>query len=243
MSKEKFDVIILIGRPAAGKSEVIDALKKADTAARLERYHIGGFEEIDDFPFIWDIFESDDILTAMGKPRKWTDDEFYFTDDHAWDFFLEKINHAYTNKVKDAGYHQRMTSIVEFARGGKDAFGHALSVLDKGLLRRAGIVYIKVSYDESCRKNRRRFDPEQPGSILHHSLPDDKMERYYRHNDWEEIAEGRSGTIAVKKDGEVIPVPFSVLENEPEVTDDPDKLLPALDKVFERLWEVYKSQG
>ena len=44
---------------------------------------------------------------------------------------------------------------------------------DAGFLhdsRRLGVVYIEVSYEESCRKNRRRARPGLEGSILHHSL-------------------------------------------------------------------------
>ena len=42
-----FPILILTARPAAGKSEVIDYLKKADPAERLKRFHIGNVDEID----------------------------------------------------------------------------------------------------------------------------------------------------------------------------------------------------
>ncbi|HZY09790.1 MAG TPA: hypothetical protein VFF29_01430, partial [Bacteroidota bacterium] len=61
MNKNHFDIIILIGRPAAGKSEVIDFLKKTSTDERLRRFHIPAFEEIDDFIYVWETFEIDDI--------------------------------------------------------------------------------------------------------------------------------------------------------------------------------------
>ena len=41
MEKKTFDVIILNGRPAAGKSEVIDYLKKVPLEERVRRFHIG----------------------------------------------------------------------------------------------------------------------------------------------------------------------------------------------------------
>ena len=40
---QTFQTIILIGRPAAGKSEVIDFLKKTDLEQRKRRFHIGPF--------------------------------------------------------------------------------------------------------------------------------------------------------------------------------------------------------
>jgi predicted kinase len=46
---DKLDVILLIGRPAAGKSETIDFLKQLPDEKRLQEYHIAPFEELDDF--------------------------------------------------------------------------------------------------------------------------------------------------------------------------------------------------
>ena len=105
------------------------------------------------------------------------------------------------------------------------------------ILERAGIVYIDVSYEESVRKNRRRFRPELADSVLYHSLPDEKMEHYYRINDWESLAGDRHGAIHVKS----LQVPFAVFDNEPERTDDPAKLGPALEDVFGRLWTARRG--
>ena len=69
---ERFETIILIGRPAAGKSEVIDFLKKTDEAERARRFRIGSFSELDDFPFVWETFEIDDLLERLGQPRVFT---------------------------------------------------------------------------------------------------------------------------------------------------------------------------
>jgi predicted ATPase len=46
---EKLDVILLIGRPAAGKSETIDFLKQLPDEKRLQEYHVAPFEELDEF--------------------------------------------------------------------------------------------------------------------------------------------------------------------------------------------------
>ena len=105
-------------------------------------------------------------------------------------------------------------------------------------MRRAGIVYINVSYEESVRKNRRRFDPAQADSILYHSLPDAKMEFYYRSNDWDALSGGRkSGRIRIRG----VDVPFAVFDNEPERTGDPAKLGAALEAVFAQLWSEMHS--
>lgn len=233
---ERFETIILIGRPAAGKSEVIDFLKKTNETARTMHFHIGSFEEIDDFPFVWETFEIDDILQKLGQPRVFTTKDYFFLGDHVWDLFIERINLEFQKRLTaDPEYTERNTVLVEFARGGNDAFGHALSLLSDEILKRAGIVYINVSYEESLRKNRRRFDPKRPDSILHHGLPDAKMERYYRTNDWERLTGGqKSGRIAVRGHS----VPFAVFDNEPELTDDFAKLGPALERTFQALWAL-----
>ncbi len=238
---ERFETIILLGRPASGKSEVLDFLKRVVHADRERRFHIGFYEVIDDFPFVWETFEIDDILTKMGQPRVFTDPDYFFLGDHVWDMFIERINLEYHKRVGvDPTYTRRNTVLVEFSRGGADAFGHALALLSDEILRRAGILYVSVSYEESLRKNRKRFDPKHPESILHHSLPDAKMERYYRSNDWEQLTGGRkTGHLAVRDHQ----VPFAVFDNEPEQTDDPATLGPALEDALGRLWALRQPAG
>jgi hypothetical protein len=232
--------IILIGRPAAGKSEVIDYLKKVGDEERLRRFHIGPFEEVDDFPFVWQTFEDDDIWEKkLQKPRHNTTSNYYFLDEAIWNFFIHKINLSYDKLVaREPDFHRDRTTIVEFSRGGASGFATAFDALSDKILERSGIVYIAVSFEESKRKNRRRFRPELADSILYHSLPDDKMERYYRINDWDALSGGQlTGHIPVRGHK----VPFSVFQNEPEKTDDPAKLGPALEEVFARLHELVRK--
>ena len=239
MEGERFETIILIGRPAAGKSEVIDFLKRTGEAERARRFHVGPFSEIDDFPFVWETFEIDDLLERLGQPRVFTNQEYYFKGEHLWNLFIERINLEFQKRLaRDPEYTRRETVVVEFSRGGEQGFAEAFAHLSDEILKRAGIVYINVSYEESVRKNRRRFDPSRADSILYHSLPDAKMEFYYRTNDWERLSGGRkSGRIRVRN----FAVPFAVFDNEPEQTDDPAKLGPALDGVFATLWDEMRS--
>jgi hypothetical protein len=235
MTTNTFPIILLIGRPAAGKSEVIDYLKKLPLTERQQKFHISNFTEIDDFPFIWDWFEEDEILSKHGKERLHTDKDYYFKDDFLWNVCIEKINLAFQKKIQsEPNFLQDNTVIIEFARGGENGFAEAFSHLSEEIIKQAAIVYIKVSYEESCRKNRRRARKGEEGSILHHSLPDDKMEYYYKVNDWDKIAPTDSGTIKIKGTD----VPYSILPNEPEVTDAPEKLGPALEKTFATLWKI-----
>ena len=234
MTADRFEVLILNGRPAAGKSEVIDFLKKADPKTRLDQFHIADFEELDDFVYVWETFEIDDILTRHGKPRIWTDEKYWFKEHFIWNLYMERINLEYRKKLaRDPAYHDKKTVLIEFARGGEKGITEALSFLHEDILRRASLMYIKGSYEESVRKNRRRARKGEEDSILYHSLPDEKMEFYYKTNDWERLAAKNPRTIEVKG----IDVPYAVFENEPEKTLDPALIGRELERVTARLWE------
>ena len=124
MNSTNFPILIITGRPAAGKSEVIDFLKKTSSKERLERFHIADFEELDDFLYVWESFEIDDILSRNGKPRVWSDEKYWFKDHFTWNLYIERIGLEYRKKLaRNPMYHDTMTTLVEFARGGDD-LGH-----------------------------------------------------------------------------------------------------------------------
>ena len=237
MKKNTFEVIILTARPASGKSEIIDYLKKTDVKTRKNRFHIGDFEEIDDFPYVWDSFVIDDILSKHGKQRLFTDEDYYFKDHFIWNLFIEKINVAYAKRIaQDSLYHDKYTTIIEFARGGENGIGEALSYIDQDILKKAGILYINVSYEESLRKNRQRARKGQEDSILFHSLPDEKMEFYYKTNDWEKLTVDDPEYITIRG----IKVPYVVFENEPDLTTPGGTPLgKALEETLGTLWKVH----
>ena len=237
MSANNFPLLIITGRPAAGKSEVIDFLKKCDPKERLQRFHIADFEELDDFVYVWETFEVDDILTRHGKPRIWTDEKYWFKEHFIWNLYIERINLEYRKKLaRNPNYHDAKTTLVEFARGGENGISEALSHLHEEVLKRACLVYIKVSYEESVRKNRRRARPGEEHSILHHSLPDEKMEFYYKTNDWDKLAAKDPNFIEVKG----FKIPYAVFENEPEKTLDPALIGQELERATKKLWGMKK---
>lgn len=235
--KPEFPIIILCGRPASGKSEVIDFLKKTPVEERHSRFGIGEFEEIDDFPMLWTWFEEDAILRKiMGKPRMHTDDDGYFLYQYQWDLLIERISLEYDKKLRDANYHDTRTAILEFSRGSEHGgYRSAFSHLNDAILEKALIVYINVTYEESLRKNRKRFNPERPDSILEHGLPDEKLEKMYHDVDWEEVSAASPTHIEINGKQ----VPYVVFENMPSKTDDPVLLGPALDEVFANARTVY----
>ncbi len=230
-----FPILIITGRPAAGKSEVIDFLKKAEPKERLQRFHIANFEELDDFVYVWETFEIDDMLTKNGKPRLWTDEKYWFKDEFIWNLYIERINLEYRKKLaRNPNYHNEKTTLVEFARGGDNGIFEALSYLHEDVLKRASLLYIKVSYEESVRKNHRRARKGQEDSILYHSLPDEKMDFYYKTNDWDKLAAKNPNYIEVKG----FKIPYGVFENEPEKTLDPVLIGKELERVTQKIWTL-----
>jgi hypothetical protein len=236
--KDTFDVILLIARPAAGKSEVIDYLKTVRVAERIHRFHVGNFDEIDDFPMLWAWFEEDALLEKMRRPRLHTDPDGNFLYPYLWDMLIERIGLEYRKKLRDvSNYHESFTTIVEFSRGSEHGgYRSAFSHLPPQMLNQMAVLYIDVTWDESLRKNRRRFNPEKPDSILEHSLPDSKLERLYKDIDWNEVSSGDPHYLSIQG----IRVPYAVFDNSDDVTTRRGAALgERLEQTLGKLWTLY----
>ncbi len=233
-----FDILILIARPAAGKSEIINFLKNIDGETRKKEFHISPFEEIDDFPMLWTWFEEDSILEEMGKPRIHTTPEGYFKERYLWDLLIRRICLEYRKKVREeADYHQAHTIVIEFSRGTEHGgFRQAFQQIDPDILETSAVLYLDVSWEESLRKNRKRFNPDRPDSILEHGLPGDKMEKLYRYSDWEQISSGDPEYL----DFHGVKIPYAVFPNEDDVTSSAGSALNnRLKETLALLWERY----
>ncbi len=238
MKSATFDILFLIARPAAGKSEIIHYLKSLNDASRQARYHIGVFDEFDDFPMLWTWFEEDAILERMGKRRLHSDEQCYFKYDYLWHVLIERLALDYGKLIRDQPeYHSTGTAIVECARGSEHGgFASAFEHFPADMLRRGAILYISVSWEESLRKNRRRFNPIRPDSILEHALPDEKLERLYKESDWPTFSAGAPDTIIIND----VKVPYAIFENEDDVTtNQPDQLAARLKTTLDLLWQRY----
>ena len=234
---ETFDTLLLIARPAAGKSEIINYLKKTSTEDRIKRFHIGKFEEIDDFPMLWTWFEEDALLERMGHPRLHTTPDGYFKYRYLWDLLIERIGLEYQKLMRDFSGD---TVILEFSRGSEHGgFQSAFNHLTDEILENLAIMYIEVPWEESLRKNRLRFNPDRPDSILEHGLPDEKLEILYRETDWDIISKENPKTINIQG----YDVPYAVFENEDDVTTAQGPALGIrLEKVLKLLWTRYKTK-
>ena len=107
-----------------------------------------------------------------------------------WNFLIKKLNLQYFKMLRnDPAFHERKTLFIEFARGREHGgFRTALRAPGaEGPLLVPSPSYIHVPWPESLRKNRRRYNPDRPDSILQHSLEDKKMEKLYKESDWDEF--------------------------------------------------------
>ncbi len=243
MYNNTFDIILLTGRPASGKSEIIDFLTHLPEDVRRERYHLAGFDVRDDFPMLWTWFEEDDILRKkFGLPGLHTDEQGNFKYQELWHLLIERLSLDYAKLLRDQpSYHERHSYLIEFSRGSEHGgYAEAFRHLSEEILLRAAVLYVRVPYEESLRKNRRRFNPDKPDSILEHGLSDEKMERLYKEDDFASVAPGDSGLIGIRGHQ----VPFAVFPNEDDVTTGkPEQLAQRLKSVLGELWELYSKQN
>ena len=156
------------------------------------------------------------------------------------------------------------TIVIEFSRGGPvgvrplpEHYGYAgsLPCLSDELLKRAAILYIWVTPEESRRKNRDRARPGEDKSILFHGTPESVMLQDYGSDDMLELMEAsdRENMLKIVKGDRVFYVPVSRFDNRRDLTTfarkDPKDWKPeeiqALDDgirdAARKLWDVYKA--
>lgn len=218
-----FDHLLLLGRPASGKSEFTNFMKNIPDGERVEKFHIGRFEEVDDFLWIWEKFMEDDLWEKAGCPRLYS--KYYMPGnpsmvpegERLFKFCMHKFNDAVKeNYLSRPDFYNDHTLFIEFARGRKHAFKNALEDLAQEILSRAAILFVYVTREESWRRNVARYEEEKKHSILAHMLPKETFNYFYSDHDWLDLTHNEpSGFVAVRG----LKIPFVTMNNEPESTD------------------------
>jgi hypothetical protein len=233
-----FPVLILNARPAAGKSEIIQFLQSVPLEERQKRFHIGTMKVFDDFPMLWTWSEEDDILEKeFNLPRLHTTPDRYFKVKTFWHVLIRRLSLEYEKWQRDVS--NDWTALVEFSRGSEHGgYQEAYQHLSDKFLKRAVSLYVNVSFDESFRKNRERFNPEKPDSILQHAVEDEKLKRLYSEDDWFDFTASNPNFLSVRK----IKVPYAVFENEDDVTTEGGPVLGLrLGEVLGHLWKKWEE--
>lgn len=134
---------------------------------------------------------------------------------------------------KHAGYPDTLdgkTVVIEFARGGPEGsdmplpppqgYRHSLGQLSERILEKASVLYIWVTPEESRRKNVARADPDDPGSILHHGVPEFVMRNEYGVDDIDWLLENsdKPNTIKVEAHGKTFYLPTGRFDNRADKT-------------------------
>jgi len=237
--KETFDTLLLLGRPASGKSEFIDFMKKCPLERRAQRYHIAPFRVVDDFLILWEKFEEDNLWERLGRGRLYSrpaNGNYSVIDSGIWPFLIGKINHRIEELLAKVDALSHKTLFIEFSRGGKHGYVESLKYLSLKLLSRTAILYVSVSFAESRRRNLARYDEEQKSRILTHSVPPEEMERTYGQDDWFDLAPNPQGTVEVNGTR----VPYVTMKNEPESTD-PNILDTRYREALDRLYTLWQE--
>ncbi len=225
--------LVLLGRPASGKSELVQFLQGLEPGTRVRHYHLGKLRVLDDFPILWQKFVEDDRWEAVGRGRlhsRRSGENYAVADDHLWNFLILALNDAVAKQPAGPGE----TVLMEFSRGGPQGYRRALELLSPEVLRQGAILYLGVSFEESWRRNVARYDRDHRDGLLTHSVPREEMERTYLVDDWKNLATGRSGYLSVQG----VQVPYVTVLNEPEpktTRDFAERFRPALDELF-GLW-------
>ncbi len=236
-----FDTLLLLARPAAGKSEIIDFLVKTPLDERLAKFHIGALTVLDDFPMLWSWFEEDAILDQIGQPHLYTDNEGYFVSLYLWDVLIRRLCLDHRKWQRDtAASPDCQTALIEFSRGAEHGgYSHAFQHISSEVAQNAAILYVDVSWEESLRKNRKRFNPDRPDSILEHALPDHRLEHLYKEIDWNEVTKSDPEYIQIQG----FRVPYIIFDNHDDVTSrNGAALSQRLESTLMRLWNLWRNR-
>lgn len=90
------DTVLLIALPASGKSEVRRYMMHVDRAKRIQDFHLADTVQLDDYPYVEFMRETDDALAELGQKRVFFESaEGCFLHGEIWGVLLTLVSEDY----------------------------------------------------------------------------------------------------------------------------------------------------
>ncbi len=212
--------LLLLGRPAGGKSEFIEYLRAVDPRSRSERYRVGEIEVLSEYPWLLEEFALDDERERDGQRRLRSVRSggcYEIANPEIFTLLADRIERTVSEEYASrSGFYGTSTLLIEITRGGPTGYVDTLRRFSAGTLGRSAILYVEVSFTESWRRNLARGrEAARRGDPLR-MVPQADMERFYRFDDWPtSIGSARDGFLKVNG----VRIPYVTMNNEPETSD------------------------